>query len=158
MLSSGNFYDLGSGVGKGLLAAAFTNCFTKVIGIEYLENLYELSLELKNKYIKSFNDDMNNHKELFEGYNHMPEMQIIHGDFLKEEWVKPSVILANSTCFSTELMTQLSKKAKAECPSGTIIVSFTKRIPDLGLDWELRDGFRRLMTWGIATIYIHRRK
>ena len=55
-------------------------------------------------------------------------------------------------------MNNIANKANKECKSGTIIITFTKRLTALSVDWELRDGFRRLMSWGIATIYIHRRK
>lgn len=69
---------------------------------------------------------------------------------------KPSFIFANSTCFSPELMQSLSKKAE-ELPQGTIFVTFTKRLPHLSENWEVKEGFRRLMSWGIATIYVHRK-
>ena len=42
--------------------------------------------------------------------------------------------------------------------SNDLLVDFTKKLNKLNSDWELREGFRRLMTWGIATIYIHKRK
>ena len=64
----------------------------------------------------------------------------------------------NSNCFSENMMNNIKKKANKECKSGTIIITFTKRLTTLNAEWELRDGFRRIMTWGVATIYIHRRK
>ena len=46
------FYDLGSGFGKPCLAAALSlpSKFEKCIGIEYLDGLYQKSLELKSVY------------------------------------------------------------------------------------------------------------
>ena len=46
------FYDLGSGFGKPCLAAALSlpSKFEKCIGIEYLDGLYQKSLELKAVY------------------------------------------------------------------------------------------------------------
>ena len=38
------------------------------------------------------------------------------------------------------------------------LLSFTKKLWDLGNDWECNNGFKRLMSWGIATVYVHRRK
>ncbi len=90
-------------------------------------------------------------------YNKMPDIVIENGDFLKFDWKDASFILANSTCFSIDLMNSLSKKADAELKKGTIFVTFTKRLPNLNERWEIRDGFRRLMSWGIATVYIHRK-
>ena len=99
----------------------------------------------------------NNEKELFQSLEQPNTLELVNNDFLKEDWSEASVILANSTCFSQELMADIGKKAKNECKSGTIIVSFTKRVTGLGDQWELRDGFRRVMSWGIATVYVHRK-
>ena len=46
------FYDLGSGFGKPCLAAALSlpSKFSKCIGIEYLDGLFQKSLELKKVY------------------------------------------------------------------------------------------------------------
>ena len=50
-------------------------------------------------------------------------------------------------------MEALAIKAE-ELKPGTFFVTFTKKLPGLSENWELRAGFRRLMSWGIATIYI----
>ena len=55
-------------------------------------------------------------------------------------------MLIASTCFSNEIMDKIGKKANKECQSGTIIISFTKRVGSLNKDWELKDGFRRIMS------------
>ena len=116
-IRDGNFYDLGSGMGKGVVAMSLLCHFKKLIGIEFL-----------------------------------------HGNFLEQSWDDTSIMFANSTCFSENLMKSIATKANNECKKGTIIITFTKRLTTLNSDWELRDGFQRLMTWGIATVYIHRRK
>ena len=78
---------------------------------------------------------------------------------MKQNWGDASVILANSTCFSSDLMIQLAKKADSDLSPGAIFITFTKRLPNLNVNrWEIRDGFRRLMSWGIATVYVHRRR
>ena len=64
----------------------------------------------------------------------------------------------NSTCFTQDLVDKITIKAINECKSGTIIISFTKKLWDLGNDWECNNGFKRLMSWGIATVYVHRKK
>ena len=38
-IRDGNFYDLGSGMGKGVVAMALLHHFKKLIGIEFLDNL-----------------------------------------------------------------------------------------------------------------------
>ena len=85
-------------------------------------------------------------------------IEFVQGDFFKHNWSDATIIFANSTCFSIEMMNNIAEKANKECQSKTIIITFTKKLNKLNKDWEIRDGFRRLMTWGIATIYVHRRK
>ena len=157
-LPDGNFYDIGSGSGKGVISAALSYPFKKCIGIEFLENLYKLSDEIKKMYDENIKKQFETYNNLFEGFNKPVNVSFSNADFLKETWNEPSVILANSTCFSVDLMVEIGKKANKECPSGTIIITFTKRIPGLTTDWELKDGFRRLMSWGAGTVYVHRRK
>jgi len=133
--------------------------FKKCIGIEFLHNLTDLSLKAKEKYDSKIDSVISSHSNLFDSLEGQKNnLEFINGDFLKENWNDTSVILANSTCFSPELMNSIGQKANKECKSGTIIVTFTKRLNNLNQEWELKDGFRRLMTWGIATVYVHRRK
>ena len=156
-IRDGNFYDLGSGTGKPVIAMSLIYHFKRLIGIEYLENLFRLSLEIKNTYDRTIRDKFENNQQLF-NYETPNQIEFLQGDFLKHNWEDTSIIFANSTCFSLGMMQNIGSKANKECKSGTIIITFTKRLTNLSTDWELRDGFRRLMTWGIATIYVHRRK
>ena len=156
-IREGNFYDLGSGTGKAVIAMSLIFRFKRLIGIEFLENLFKLSLGVKQNYDKSIGDKFDNYKQLF-NFDSPNQIEFLQGDFLKHNWEDTSIIFANSTCFTLNMMNNIANKANKECKPGTIIITFTKRLTNLSADWELRDGFRRLMTWGIATIYIHRRK
>lgn len=156
-ITEGNFYDLGSGSGKAVIAMSLVHPFTKLIGIEYLENLVGISMSIQKSYDSSIMDKFSKYKNIF-SFDKPNHIEFIHGDFLKQSWKDTSVIFANSTCFSLDMMASIANKANKECKPGTIIITFTKRLTTLNLDWELRDGFRRLMTWGVATIYVHRRK
>lgn len=85
----------------------------------------------------------------------IPEMELICGDFLDHSWNPYDVIFLSSTTFSEELMSKISKKT-LEMKSGAILISLTKRIPELKkARWRLYDGFRRNMSWGMTTIYFH---
>ena len=155
---NGNFYDLGSGTGKGVLAFALLRPFTKCIGIEFLENLFTLSNEMKFYYEKNIEDIFLANENLFEDFYKHNTLTFINGDFLKENWNDASIILANSTCFSQELMTKIAIKANNDCKKGTIIITFTKKLIALNNQWQHFKSFKRLMTWGIATIFIYRKK
>ena len=46
----GKFYDLGSGTGKPVIAAAILHNFDVCVGIEILEGLYSMSLDVAAAY------------------------------------------------------------------------------------------------------------
>jgi len=113
-------------------------------------------MEVKTKYNEKYESLIKNYPHYFSNHKKIPEFEIVCGDFIQYDWSDASFIFANSTCFTPELMTALSQKAE-ELKPGTFFITFTKRLPNLSNNWELRDGFRRLMSWGIATIYIHKK-
>ena len=71
---------------------------------------------------------------------------------------KASFIFINSTCFSSELLLSISKKINKEVQNGCIVITLTKKLPFLNKnDWDIKKGFKRLMSWGLATIFVHRK-
>lgn len=157
IIDDGIFFDLGSGTGKAVIAMSLMHKFKKLQGIEFLENLMKLSQESKKNYDKTINDLFSKNKELL-SFDKPNIIDFVQGDFLKQSWENATIIFANSTCFSSELINSIAEKANRECKKGTIIITFTKKLNKLNSDWETKEGFRRLMTWGIATIYVHKRK
>ena len=156
-INDGIFYDLGSGTGKPVIAMSLMHKFKKLTGIEYLQNLVKLSQQIKETYNKTIYEKIEKNKNLF-NFEKPNIVEFVQGDFFKCRWQDASVIFANSTCFSLDMINKIAEKANKECKSGTIIITFTKKLNKLNSNWELKNGFRRLMTWGIATIYVHRRK
>lgn len=149
---------MGSGSGKGVITASLMYPFRKCIGVEILKNLYSISLQAQSKYLNTIDNIISQNPSLFKNFSQKVPITFKLSDFLEISWEDASLILFNSTGFSIDLMVNIGKKANKECQSGTILISFTRRIPFLTTDWELRDGFRRIMSWGIATIYIHKKK
>ena len=137
-----------------MVGAALIYPFSKCCGIEYLQKLHILAEKIRDNYEAKFEFLMKNYPEYFETFKKIPELEIKNGDFLIEDWSDASFVFANSTCFTPELMQALAIKAE-ELKPGSFFVTFTKKLPGLSDNWELRAGFRRLMSWGIATVYIH---
>ena len=140
------FYDLGSGSGRAVFIARLTQDFKVCRGIEILDSLHIASLELENKYYQYFKEYLNQTME--------QDVEFIRGSLLKYDWSDGDVVFMNSTCFSDELMEDIASKAKDLKP-GAFVVSFTK-----GLQsdcFEVLEQKRYLMSWGPATVFIHRR-
>lgn len=160
-IKEGYFYDLGSGAGRGVFATLFCYPFEKYIGIELLEGIYKISLESLTLYKSTFPKILSSNKSLFPQYekeSEIPEVEFINKDFRHIKIPNASVILCNSTCFTTELMYDLSSKFVRECESGCIVITFTRKLPSLPDNWEVKRIFRRIMSWGIATVFLHKKK
>ena len=77
---------------------------------------------------------------------------------MNTDLTKASFIFCNSTCFSSELLLSIARKLTKEVPNGCIVITFTKKLPFLSKnDWDIKKGFKRLMSWGLATIFVHRK-
>jgi len=131
--------------------------FKKLIGLEYLDILIKFSEEVKENYNKTINEKFLKNKDIL-SFNKPNTIEFIQGDFFERNWGDATLMLANSTCFSKETMIKIAEKANKECKSGTIIITFTKNMYKLNSDWQMVKGFRRLMSWGIATVFLHIRK
>jgi SAM-dependent methyltransferase len=104
---SGIFYDLGSGSGKSTIAAAVLHNFEMCWGIEQLEGLYSMSLDLNNAYEQKG-------KSKLLGREKDTDIQFLNADFLNlafKDWRDADVIFCNSTCFDEQLMNKFCDRA-----------------------------------------------
>ena len=150
--SNAIFYDLGSGTGRAIIAARLTQDFSKCIGIEILENLHNAAVKVVDKFNSSFR------YMLHQGRN---DVDIHHASILDYNWSNGDVVFANSTCFDSNLMDDISKQA-LKLKIGAIIITFTKELTIDPLNqgypaFEILDKTRYNMSWGPATVFIHRR-
>mmetsp|Transcript_20054 Transcript_20054/g.28816 ORF Transcript_20054/g.28816 Transcript_20054/m.28816 type:complete len:415 (+) Transcript_20054:111-1355(+) len=143
----GVFYDLGSGTGKAVFAARFVCDFSRCIGIEVLESLHQQAAGIVHRYNEDFQE------YLTAGMHQMAN--VYAGSFLDYDWSDGDVVFANSTCYDDQLMADMGEMAKSLKP-GAIFVTFTKglNLPDF---FELVERKRYRMSWGPATVFIHRR-
>ena len=162
--SNGFFYDLGSGIGRGILAATLCYSFKKYIGIEYLEQIYKDSIEIKNEYIKQLPKFIKDMKEQnifpnynFDNNNNLPNILFINNDFLNENLSEGSLIFTNSTCFTQELLDKIAEKVNKEVKIGCIVVTTSRALKFDKEKWEILKGVKRMMSWGIASIFVHKK-
>ncbi|CAM9418751.1 unnamed protein product [Ectocarpus sp. 4 AP-2014] len=140
------FYDLGSGTGKALYVARLTQDFTHCVGIEILQPLHTAAQLVTNRF--------NAHVKRLLDRRCPQNASVFAGSFLEYDWSDGDCVFANSTCFPEDLMDALARQAE-ELKPGSIVVTFTK-----GLDstaFEVLSKRRFEMSWGPATVFIHRR-
>lgn len=144
---SAKFVDLGSGSGKAVLAASLLFDFESLHGVELLESLYEASQSVLGTFRK------------LEGDMHeLPEdavpITFHNADFLDFDWSWGDVVFANSTCFTDELMAQISKRVALLKP-GSLVVTVTQPLKS---PWvRLVKKSTHEMSWGAGTYFIHQR-
>lgn len=135
------FYDLGSGGGKVVLAAAMMFPFGRVVGIEKLEALVVASEKVKTQAKAC-------------GYQNLENIQFRCQDFLEADFTDADVIFINSTCLSYETMDALAVKMES-LKNGARIVTVTKQ---LRADY-LKEFESKMFTfsWGEATVYFYKK-
>lgn len=131
------FYDLGSGAGKQVLAAALYHPFKKAVGVEYFEELCQVS---QAKLVL-----LNPEKE---------NIEFIHGDYFNIDFSDGDCFLVNATCFTKEQWAQLIDKLLAIKP-GSYIIVITKSVDNSG--FKLLSEATESMSWGLATTRVYQR-
>lgn len=117
--SKDHFLDLGSGYGKIVFQVLLTTKATSIIGIEINNNRFTIASKIK-KIIA---------EQLPEIFNDRKNLQLIHGDFLRQSFNDITIIYVCCTIFSIELLQAIEKKIN-NMPSVQKIISF-KQLPNL---------------------------
>ncbi len=136
------FYDMGSGTGKAVLLATMLFPFSKCIGIELVDSLYNTSVSILKRY----------RAELSE--KDIAEPTFIHGNFLEVDITDADLIFAHSTCFEEHIMMGLEEKLKLVKP-GTKILTVTKNLESPEFRYIKQREYN--MNWGKSTVHFQER-
>jgi SAM-dependent methyltransferase len=137
----GIFYDLGSGTGRAVFAAATLCEFEQIRGLEILQSLHQAALQILAKY-KALQP------------TRASKIQLKRADILKSNWDDGDVVFANSTCFDEKLMKDIGNRG-AMLKQGAYFITLTKPLNSPYFDLVNTSQYR--MSWGAATVYIQRR-
>jgi hypothetical protein len=130
------FYDLGSGLGKTVLA--FQLCYqpTKSYGIEYLKPLHEIAQERRTTLGAS------------------QQIQFLNQDILESDWSDANLIFLNVASFVPDHWQDINQKLLLT-PVATIITC-AKPMQN-ATDYKIFPT-RVETSWGIIPVYIHKRQ
>lgn len=137
------FYDVGSGTGKAVILAAFLLPFSKSIGIEKLDTLYEAAQGIKNRIEVQMKAQI---------VKPLPAIEFRHEDALHTNFTDADVIFAHSTCFSYDLLTGIQNKLESVKP-GTRIITVTHNLSSPSFRLFKRKEYN--FTWGKETVHFH---
>lgn len=159
-------YDLGSGVGKVIVEAFLVTPAKKVVGVELSDTRYEkaaqvakmLKKKIKKGELKALQESVNNELQ-FDKYSEKKvnykkkKIAFIHKNFLKVNFSDATVIYMCSTCFSDELMQELTDKF-AGLRDGLKVVTL-KQLPSHP-HFTLVKKYTLPMTWSTTTpVYVY---
>jgi precorrin-6B methylase 2 len=142
------FYDLGSGAGKAVFIAALVFDFSKVCGIEIIDNLYQLSNRLLQKL-----EAMPERQELmpYKKFN----IEFIHSNFFEYNISEANIVFLNATCWRGEALDTIIIKL-LELKKGARIILVTASLENIG-GFQLKYSNLHLMSWGLSTVRIYQR-
>ena len=145
--STNKFVDLGHGCGKAVCITACLCDFKEFIGIELIHKLHEISVNL----VSSFQDVI--------GMGHIenPKFTLLRGSFLNTasyDWTDADLVLANSTCFNENLLSQLTTVA-ASMKVGARIITFTHELVSKYFKTIYKETIA--VSWGFASVFIAER-
>lgn len=137
------FYDLGSGVGKAVIACAMVFPVKKSCGIELFEELVQCSLQQKNQL------------QLIKDYKECAQrIEFKQGDFLTISLEEANLIFINATAFMGDYWLRISKYLEETKPT-TYIITTSKKITSS--QFTLIRKVQVKMSWGIVDAFIHQR-
>ncbi len=136
------FYDLGTGSGKPVLAAASFYNISKAYGIELLEGLFNKANVIKEKAhdiakLKSIN---------------LSTIEFIKDNFLSLDISNGDIIFINATCLSYPTWEKLMEKL-LKLKAGSRVIVTTKKIQNS--EFKLLSQSFEIMSWGLNSVNIY---
>lgn len=138
--AGGRFYDLGSGIGRPVVAAAILHNFDECTGIEILPSLHAIAEKAKDHFLEL-----------------RPEcptsLRVVCGSMFNTscssgtavDWTDGDVVYANSTCYDDDMVAELSALGAGMRPGSHFITLSRTLQPSDG--FRLLDERRFDMSW-----------
>lgn len=146
------FYDLGSGAGKAVFAAALFCDLQKACGIELLPGLCKLAVSQINKAKTLVTLGDKNLTEL--NLRRLSAIQFINDNFLNCEISDGDLVFINATCLSYTTWAALEEKLK-KLKVGSRVLVTTKKIQNR--QFEILYQANELMSWGMNSVNLYKK-
>lgn len=136
------FYDLGSGIGKAVVACAMVFDVQKSCGIELFSALHRCAVKQKRR-LHTFKDYQDKASRI----------EYIEGDFMLTDFSRATLIFVNATGFVSPLWEKLGARIVAsQCQT---LISTSKALEHQ--DFKIVHKLHIPMSWGPATVFIQER-
>lgn len=139
------FYDLGSGVGKAVIACAMVFRVQKSIGFEWFESLHQSACEQQKRL-----SDMPSYSFISE------TVQFFHADFLTKNIQDATLIFINATAFFGETWVNITRYLEQNAAENSLVISTSKALKSTF--FSTIQTVTVQMSWGCVAAYIQKRK
>ena len=138
------FYDLGSGTGKAVIAAAMVYPIQRAVGIELLENLHQCAEQQKNKLAQcaAYTKKTAN-------------INFICNNFLDCSIEQADLVYINATAFIGEHWTAITQHL-TQLKTGSQCICISKKL--ISNQFQLIRCTKLAMSWGVVFAYIYQKK
>jgi len=109
-----SFVDLGSGVGKAVVAAALLGIFEKCSGLELVPELHEAGFKALKQFFRHYTGSS------------MIDFSFLLGDATYMDWSDSDFVFAHASCFNSAMMRRVSFTA-SKMKRGSIFVILSNR-------------------------------
>lgn len=138
------FYDLGSGVGKAVIACAMVFRVRKSVGFEWFESLHQSAYKQQQQLSNIPN------------YSFIAEtVAFFHADFLTKNIEDATLIFINATAFFGEMWINITHYLEQNATEQAVVISTSKALKS-ALFYIIQTVTVQ-MSWGCVTAYIQKR-
>lgn len=134
------FYDLGSGAGRPVFAAASLHPFASCTGIEIISSLHNLAVEYSSRLSNEL----------------AAPTHFVCGSFLDLDtcdWTDGDIVFANSTCYDQTLINEISSLA-TNMRTGAFFITLSRPLT-VSSGFVVVEERRYDMSWGMADYFLH---
>jgi len=142
----GVFFDLGSGVGRSVIASHLLFDFQKSVGFEMLEDLHNQALETKELLYKIADEETLNRISKH-------ELQFVRGNFFEIDFYEADLVFLNYHIRNSQKFLDLEKKLLQQLKPGSKII--TALSPLRNPAFKMFDNQSYKFSWGSAPTYFY---
>ncbi len=137
------FYDLGSGLGKAVLACAMVYPVKKSVGIEYFANLHHAACTQQQQL-----------QQMSPYHAIASQVHFINADFLTVNMDDATLVFINATAFWGDLWQKINLKLTT-LPELKTVITISK--PLFNKNFILAHETKAMMSWGVARVFIYKK-
>eukprot|EP00966_Prymnesium_polylepis_P058258 1349122-Prymnesium_polylepis.1 len=169
--ADGVFYDLGSGSGRGVIAAALCSGLRLAVGVEILQPLHEAALgplerflRLRDALLAGERPDGVEVLTALEPGRLAKRVELRCGDLFDVDISGADVVFCCCVTWSRAILQRLAAKLAAELPEGARVVSVGQRLPEVvdrgakagAIQFEVLWKEWAKCDWGDEAFVVHR--